>query len=157
MSCYVNCRVSLQGGGRCKDSKCKCFPKDGKKRPEDNTWFELSEENQKRILDIEDRFEAIPAVMTTGWLDDIISTLKPARTRPPTTAPTTTPSTTTPSTTTTTPEATTTIETTVEDIWNIDRGSEEPKDVVDDSTAWDDGSGAGDDEDSDYEDTDSWW
>eukprot|EP00091_Calanus_sinicus_P024664 TRINITY_DN8977_c0_g1_i1.p1 TRINITY_DN8977_c0_g1~~TRINITY_DN8977_c0_g1_i1.p1 ORF type:complete len:128 (+),score=31.51 TRINITY_DN8977_c0_g1_i1:256-639(+) len=94
VSCYVNCRTSLQGGGQCKDSECKCYPKDGTKRPEDNTWFELSEQDQARIVDIENRFEAIPAVMTTSWLD-ITSTLKPARRNPTTTVPTTTPSTTT--------------------------------------------------------------
>jgi hypothetical protein len=41
--CYANCRISLLGGGKCTQSGCKCYPKDGIKRPEDNSWFELSE------------------------------------------------------------------------------------------------------------------
>merc|ERR1712142_195323 len=76
LSCYANCRISLQGGGGCSNNLCRCYPKDGVKRREDNIWFELSEDDQKRILDVEARFEAVPAVMTTKTLDTTLPTLK---------------------------------------------------------------------------------
>jgi len=155
MSCYTKCRISLQGGGKCTSSECKCYPKYGIKRPEDNTWFELSEQDQKRILDIEDRFEAVPAVMTTNLFDNIASYTIPSTTKMTTSTTTRTSTTQTPTTTL----RTTIIETTTEDMSDliIDQSGEGDNNVFDDSTAWDDGSGAGDDEDSEYEDSDSWW
>jgi len=151
LSCYAKCRISLQGGGKCTGSECKCYPKDGIKRPEDNTWFELSEQDQKRILDIEDRFEAVPAVMTTKLFSNIDSDTMPSITKVKTS--------TSAAPTTTTTLRTTSIKKTTEDMTDliIDQSGEGFIDVIDDSTAWDDGSGAGDDEDSEYEDSDSWW
>ena len=164
LSCYSNCRISLQGGGGCINEVCKCYPKDGIRRPEDNIWFELSEADQKRILDIENRFEAVPAVLTTKIFAD---------TNAQTTTPTPQPKVSTMTKSTTTLEPTDEVEdfhtskttpddifsfddATTEDIFLIDavEGGENPVDDYDDSTAWDDGSGAIDDEDSE---TDSWW
>ena len=143
---------------------CKCYPKDGVRRPEDNIWFELSEADQKRILDIENRFEAVPAVLTTKIFAD---------TNAQTTTPTPQPKVSTMTKSTTTLEPTDvgedfqTSKTTPDDIFSFDdattediflidavEGGENPVDDYDDSTAWDDGSGAIDDEDSE---TDSWW
>jgi len=166
LSCYNHCRISLQGGGGCSNSLCKCYPKDGIRRPEDNIWFELSEADQKKILDVENRFEAVPAVMTTNIVDDT-----PKQSAQPT-SPTqqTIRSTATELTTTLKPteavEDFHTSKTTQGDVFSFDdattedifidtvESGEKPVDDYDDSTAWDDGSGAFDDEDNE---TDSWW
>ena len=89
-----------------------------------------------------------------SYIDTLSDIFDGARTQPRRTQPRTS-TTQTPTTTL----RTTIIETTTEDMSDliIDQSGEGDNDVFDDSTAWDDGSGAGDDEDSEYEDSDSWW
>merc|ERR1712142_317423 len=160
LSCYANCRISLQGGGGCSNNLCRCYPKDGIRRPEDNIWFELSEADQKRILDVEERFEAVPAVMTTKMLDNIPFYTAPAKTTIfkesiMTSKPTDGVKDVNVVDESTPDDSLIIDETTKEDIVIIDAESGEVTiDDYDDSTAWDDGSGAIDDEDSESE---SWF
>merc|ERR1712142_154114 len=152
LSCYANCRISLQGGGGCSNNLCRCYPKDGVKRPEDNIWFDLSEADQKRILDVEARFEAVPAVMTTKTLDTTRPTLKESTMTLKTKSVVEDVNV----SETISDDSLVFDETTTEDIFIVDavESGEITIDDYDDSTAWDDGSGAIDDEDSESE---SWF
>ena len=159
-SCYLKCRISLQGGGFCLQTDCTCYPKDGTKRPADNTWFELTEDEQQKILDIERKFEAVPAVAETVKSVDTTAATNPWYDE--------------------TPVATDegfAVTTDGNFLWfdeptglviDVFEEESEPDDMVliiddsrevttedyDDSKSWDDGSGdGGDDEDNDG----SWW